>query len=189
MTSGSAACLSGTMPQAPLSLFRTPDLRVVPHEFGNTAPSNALLHKDAGDPPGPHILVVEDNAVAALAVQRMLRECGYRVVGPAASSAEVERLMDRNRQPFVCGLLAACVPGAAAIADNLMLRGVPVVWLASETSDAFSWDRRDEPVLRQSFDPQELREAIQRAVRHIGSRRLYAVPPPQTVWPRVFPQL
>jgi len=189
MTIGSAASLSGTMPQAPLSLFRTPDLRVVHSEFGSAAPPRAGLQKEARDPPGSHILVVEDDAVAALAVQQKLRECGYGVVGPAASPEEAERLMDRNRRPFFCGLIGACVPGAAGIADELMLRGIPVVWIGSATSDAFSWDRRDEPVLRQSFGPQELREAIERAVRQIARRRWYVTPPPQTVWPRVFPQL
>jgi hypothetical protein len=56
-------------------------------------------------------------------------------------------------------------------------------------SDAFSWDRRDEPVVRLPVGRQELHEAIERASRKVAGRRLYATPPPQTVWPRVFPQL
>ena len=39
----------------------------------------------ASEPPRGRILVVEDQAVVALDLQRSLREAGYRVVGPATS--------------------------------------------------------------------------------------------------------
>ena len=188
MTIGSAASLAA-MPQGPLSLFRTPGIGVVQPEFGDAAPRRTVsLHKAAGNPPGPHVLVVEDDASAALEIQQRLRECGYRVVGPAGSPDEAQRLVALGRRPIHCALLAACMPNAAAAADDLLGRGIPVVWIAS-ASDAYSWDRRDEPVLRQSFAPEELRDAIERASAQVARRRLYVTPPPQTVWPRVFPQL
>ncbi|MGH6882844.1 MAG: hypothetical protein ACREFM_18125, partial [Hypericibacter sp.] len=82
----------------------------------------------------------------------------------------------------------ASMPKVSAVADVLLGRGIPVVWVAP-AGDAFSWDRRDEPVLRISFGPEEFRKAIERACRQVAGRRLYVTPPPQTVWPRVFPQL
>jgi len=36
---------------------------------------------------------------------------------------------------------------------------------------------------------QKLRDAIERASTQVARRRLYVTPPPQAVWPRVFPQL
>jgi len=147
------------------------------------------LHKAVGDLPARHILVVEDDTAAALEVQQLLREGGYRVVGPAASAEEAERLIDRGHRPIHCALLDACVPGVAEIADSLSARDVPVVWIASGASDAFAWDRRDEPVVRQPFGRNELFDAIDRSAGRVASRRRYPIPPPQPVWPRVFPQL
>jgi hypothetical protein len=135
------------------------------------------------------VLVVEDDAGAALEVPQMLRECGYEVVGPTDSLEEAQRLIDPGQPPILCALIDACLPGACAIADALGVRGLPVVWIASGSGDAFSWDRRQEPVLRNAFSREELRDAIEHSVRVLASRRWYASPPPQSVWPRVFPQL
>jgi len=46
----------------------------------------------AEDPPRGRILVVTNEARLALDVQRILRNAGYRAVGPAASADEVDRL-------------------------------------------------------------------------------------------------
>ena len=114
---------------------------------------------------------------------------GYRVVGPATSAEEAQRLVDRGRRPFLCALLGACIPGAGTIADSLAAQEIPVVWIASAGSDAFAWDRREEPVVRQPFGRNDLLDAIERSVKRGNGYRLYPVPPPQPVWPRVFPQL
>lgn len=190
MTIGSAASLSGSVPQPPLCLFRKPGLRIVPSPGGDAAPPRPVwLQKAAGDPPGAHVLLVEEDAVAALELQRALRDSGYRVVGPAASPEEAERLMAHRHRPIFCALLGTCLPGGAAIADDLAARGVPVLWVSTGDSDAFSWDRREEPVLRRPFGRRDIEDAIDRAVRQAASRRRYATPPPQPAWPRVFPQL
>jgi len=190
MTIGSAASLAGTVPQEPLSPFRAPHMRVVHSEFSRAAPPRAVsLQKAAGGSVGPHVLLLEDDAAAALEVQQLLCEGGYRVVGPATSSEEAERIITAGQRPIYCALLGACVPGAGTVADLLVARGVPMVWVAAGTSDAFSWDRRVEPVLRNPIGPRELHDAIERSARKVASRQGYATPPPQTVWPRVFPQL
>jgi len=186
---GSAASLSRPRPQAPLSPFRTPGIGLVRPHPGDAPPRIVSLYKAAGDLPARHILVVEDEAASALEVQQLLRECGYRVVGPAASAEEAQRLIDRGHRPIHCALLGSCIPGVTAIADSLASRAVPVVWIAAGTSDAFAWDRRDEPVVRQPFGRHELVDAIERSTRKVASWRGYATPPPQPIWPRVFPQL
>jgi CheY-like chemotaxis protein len=190
MTIGSAASLSGTVPQPPLSHFRTPDLAVVPYRSDdNPPPRPVLLRKAVGDPPQAHVLVVAEDAVAALELQRLLRDCGYRLVGPATSPEEARRLLARGHRPILCALLDACMPGGSAVAEELAAQGVPVLWIATGVSDAFSWDRREEPVLRRPFGRREIVDAIERSIRQAASRRTYATPPPQPVWPRVFPQL
>ncbi|MCW5736378.1 MAG: response regulator [Enhydrobacter sp.] len=187
---GSAASLSSIMPQAPLSPFARPRIGLVHALPDEAAPRRmAPVPKAADDLPGGHVLLVEDDAAAALEVQQMLRDSGYRVVGPATSGEEAQRLVDRARRPFLCALLDACIPGAAGIADSLAVHEIPVVWIASAASDAFAWDRREEPVVRQPFDRDDLLDAIERSVKRANGHRLYPVPPPQQVWPRVFPQL
>jgi len=187
---GSAASLFRPLPQAPLSPFaRTRTGLVQPFPGSAAPPRRGAQPKTAEDFPGGHVLLVEDDAVAALEVQRLLRDWGYRIVGPVASADEAQRLIDRGSRPIVCALLGACIPGAAAIADSLAGRNIPVVWIASGASDAFAWDRRDEPVVRPPFDRHDLRGAIERSVRTVRRHRPYVVPPPQSVWPRVFPQL
>lgn len=187
---GSAASLSSTLPQAPLSPFARPSIGLVHSLPGTAAPRRIVpLPKTDDALPGGHVLLVEDDAAAALEVQQLLRESGYRVVGPAATAEEAQRLVDRVRRPFLCALLDACVPGAAAIADSLAAQEIPVVWIASAASDAFAWDRREEPVVRQPFGRNDLLGAIERSAKRATRHRLYPVPPPQSVWPRVFPQL
>lgn len=187
---GSAASLSSIMPQAPLSPFAKPRIGLVHAVAGTAAPRWIVPRPKADDEfPDGHVLLVEDDAAAALEVQQMLRGSGYRVVGPAASAEEAQRLVDRARRPFVCALLGACVPGAAAIADSLAAQEIPVVWIVSAASDALAADRRAEPVVRQPFGRSDLLDAIERSVRRAPRYRPYPVPPPQAVWPRVFPQL
>src|SRR5437764_9883537 len=100
MPIGSAASLPGILPQAPLSPFpivrRDRRLSLVPQSSGQIAPPRRLpLEAAAEDPPRGRILVVDEDTGATLELQRVLREAGYRVVGPAASAAEAKRLAER----------------------------------------------------------------------------------------------
>ncbi|WP_448203770.1 response regulator [Azospirillum sp. sgz302134] len=65
------------------------------------------------------IMIVEDDAIAALSVETVLRFCGHQVIGPFASTAEVVRadyggdadlvLMDINLEGHSSGLDCARV--------------------------------------------------------------------------------
>src|SRR5436190_3319837 len=130
MSLGSAASLPGTLPQAPLppipATRRPPGFSVVPHNWGDAAPPRIVpLQKAAEDPPNGYVLLAERDAVAALEMQRLLRESGYRVLGPAASAADANRLIDRVRRPLSCGLLDLDLVDAASVADRLAARDIP----------------------------------------------------------------
>lgn len=187
---GSAASLYSPMPQAPLSPLTKAPAGLV-HEFpaNDATPRIVPWPKTADDLPGGHVLLVEDDAATALEVQQLLGESGYRVVGPAASAEEAQRLLDRGRRPIVCALVGASVPGAAAIADSLVARDIPVVWIAPASTDAFAWDKREEPMVRWPFARADLIATIERCGTRGSPHRPYPVPPPQPVWPRVFPSL
>jgi CheY-like chemotaxis protein len=48
------------------------------------------------DLPRGKVLVVVDDAIVALDLQRLLHEAGYRVVGPATTVAEIQRMIQRG---------------------------------------------------------------------------------------------
>src|SRR5947207_9154476 len=118
MSLGSAASLPGTLPQAPLS--PRPGTRPYSRFSVVAAPPRIVPQpRAAEDPPRGYVLVADCDAASAREAQRLLRESGYRVLGPAASAADANRLIDRARQPLSCGLLDLDLADAAAVADRL----------------------------------------------------------------------
>lgn len=200
MTIGSAASLPGFAPAPPLPAFpsfrRTGRLTVVPR---STSPRAAPWRAD--DPPRGRILVVEDEALAALDLQRLLREAGYRAIGPAASIDDVEHLTrPRHRLPparrpidgAVVDLHLGGGGSAVAVADSLADRGIPFVWLTDGPFDVPPPTHAEAPAVARTALREHLVAALDRLLSadretpHVGG---YVVPPPQESWPRVFPQL
>lgn len=136
------------------------------------------------------ILVVEDQAVVALDLQRTLREAGYRVVGPATSLPAVEGLLARGR------IDAAIVDADAGrlafvLADRLADAGVPVLFLTAR-SNPLPARHAGAPVLEKPFSRPRLLEALENvlAAPRLADEELpYAISPPPMNWPRVLPQL
>jgi CheY-like chemotaxis protein len=195
MTIGSAALLPGTLPQAPLSPPQFFGRRRSPAVLPAAAAAPTWRLPVAGladDPPRGRILVVEDEASVALDIQRVLGEAGYRAVGPAASVEEAVRLMARRAvdAAIVDLQLGGCA--ALAIADGLAHRAIPFVWLTDQALKLPPQSHADVPSVAKHSVGEELVEALERAMsqgRDPGRESLYPVPPPQSVWPRVFPSL
>jgi CheY-like chemotaxis protein len=197
MTIGSAACLPRRM-QAPLSPFptaRRARLTLAPDTFGEGEPPlRQRLCLAAEDPPRGRILVVDSDVASALELQRLLRDLGYRVVGPASSSHEARQIIDRahSNAPISCALLDVRAPGIAEIAEQLDAEAIPFLWTARPGDGPPR--RRDAPVLAMPCDRRTLSIAVARRIRgqHGGERlesMIYPKPPPQEAWPRVWPQL
>jgi DNA-binding NarL/FixJ family response regulator len=106
-------------------------------------PSRSVLLVDAQPPPQPEahrtmprwsaavrpsVLVVEDEGLVAMALQRMLGDRGYRVVGPAVTTREAEGLA--RRYPLDAALLDVNISGTSILpfAEELVLGGTPVVF-------------------------------------------------------------
>lgn len=194
MPAGSAASLP--MPQEPLppsSFARRARFTVPPHQQSGPLPLPRMLpmQKAASDPPRARILIAWDDNAAALRLQRLLRELDYAVVGPTTSRDEAEQLIARSavRGRIDCALVHVGLPGSTAIAERLAAESVPFVWLAPDRDAAVPAAHSQVPVLDQPFDRVALVAAMDAAERQQVGRRLYSTPPPQAVWPRLFPQL
>jgi CheY-like chemotaxis protein len=197
MSYGSAASLPGPVPQAPLHPFPTArsarSVGLAPQSSGRAAPPRMMpLVKAADDPPRGRILLVDGDASKGLEVQRLLHGSGYRVVGPAASVSEAEHLLERAAaagRPVACALLDIDLDGARSIADRLAARVIPVIWLSSGANPVLPASHMGAAVIRRPCGREALLDAIEDAIRQAAGRRLYTTPPPQPVWPRIFPPL
>jgi hypothetical protein len=185
MSAGSAA--PSSLPQEPLS----------PSSFAHHTRATFMpfmqglpLKTAVEEPPRRRVLIAWEDSAGALHLQRVLREMGYRVVGPAGSCHEAGRLISppsATQPPLDCALIHIALPGAVGLARRLAEREVPIVWLAPGCTAVVPAVHA--PILGRPFDRAALEAFIEQAERAQRARRLYAIPPPQSVWPRVFPQL
>jgi DNA-binding response OmpR family regulator len=84
-------------------------------------------------PAGRRVLIVEDEAVIAGLIETILSEAGYSIVGPVAT---LERaLATTERERFDAALLDVRINGhdAYAVADVLMTRGIPFIFVSGFT--------------------------------------------------------
>jgi two-component system, response regulator PdtaR len=116
--------------------------------------------------PGLLVLVVEDEFLVAMNLERLLTRQGWRVLGPAATVAQALHLLGEGEIPAVA-LLDTNLRGelVTPVAEALRARGVPFV-LAS------AYDRVDQiapalagaPNVGKPFDAARLLAALAQAV-------------------------
>jgi CheY-like chemotaxis protein len=188
MTIGSAAFLPGPVPATPLPFSRAFSNAGL---SGAAPPGRSPVGLSANDRPGGRILVVEHQAIVALDLQRTLRDAGYRVIGPASTVAEAERLIERGS--IDCAILDLDLDRAStsAVADLLALSGVPVVFLLGSSREGLPECHRERPVVEEPYAKAELLMAVRRAMSAGADEDgiWYPVAPPINSWPRVMPQL
>jgi two-component system, response regulator PdtaR len=98
----------------------------------------AAMEPEVGSSHGLVVLVVEDEFLIAMDLEAMLREHGWRVLGPAATVAKALSLLEDGEMPDVA-LLDVNLKGETVVpvAEVLRERGVPIV-LASAYNHAAS---------------------------------------------------
>ena len=113
--------------------------------------------------PGPslsdqHVLVVEDEAVVALELARVLTTAGAKVIGPAGSIEEAMALLDAH--PVDRALLDVNLGGRliTPVAKALSHRGVPFVYLTGYQEPEVD----DAPILRKPVPPNVLVSVLAR---------------------------
>jgi chemotaxis response regulator CheB len=141
-----------------LSRFQLFDAAGVTCAHVEAVPSAGPLALAASDPPNGRILVVEPQAIIALDIQRILRDAGYHVVGPATSAAEVAPLLRRGRPECALIGLDPHTDDLTTVAKLLDGAAVPCVVLGSDHGLGSC------RALEKPFTGRELVEAIKDAI-------------------------
>ncbi|HEX6143671.1 MAG TPA: hypothetical protein VFZ01_13200 [Geminicoccaceae bacterium] len=113
------------------------------------------MHSTCDSDP-PRILIAEDMIIEALAVEEAVREIGAAPVGPVARADEVVEVTRRERVDAAVldvNLGGDLVFGAA---DELVRRGVPVLFVTGYDRSRFPDRFRQAPWLSKPYVPEKL---------------------------------
>jgi CheY-like chemotaxis protein len=144
------------------------------------------------DLPQGKVLVVVDDAIMALDLQRLLHEAGYRVVGPAATVAEIQRMIQRG--DIDCAILDLDIDRRAPlpIADLLAFADVPFVYLTTGVLGALPARHRQRPVVEKPFTRDVLLAAVAKAMvrrRQVANDNRWPAGKTVVPWERVYPPI
>ncbi|HEX3664340.1 MAG TPA: response regulator [Rhizomicrobium sp.] len=108
------------------------------------------------------ILVAEDEFLVYLALEDELRAKGYDIVGPFGSLDATRAALKQERVDLV--LLDINMGGHMAwpIADELIARNIPFIFLSGYAADTLPERYRAMPRLAKPYDPQMLQGEIRR---------------------------
>lgn len=146
-------------------------LQVEPSPCGSAPPAWAPAALAAAELPRGKVLVVADEARMVLELQQLLREAGFRVIGPAATLADIQRLIDRG--PLDCAIVDLDTDRRFPLpaSDLLALAEVPFVLLTPGPWRDIPQRHSHRPVVEKPVVRDELIAAVERAM---GRRRLPA---------------
>ena len=141
------------------------------------------------DLPQGKVLMVVDDAVVALDLQRLLHEAGYRVVGPATTVGEIQRMVQRG--DIDCAILDLDIDRRTPlpIADLLAFADVPFVYLTTGGLGVVSSRHRHRPVVEKPFNRDVLIAAVEKAMAHgseVANDNRWAASGSVVPWSRVL---
>ena len=125
---------------------------------------------------GISILLVEDEAILAIDVTAIVEMAGGRVVGPAYSLGQGFSWIDRAK--FDCAVLDINLHDELVfnLADVLIERGIPVVFLSAHSLNIAPPHLRQRPLVHKPFSTHSLIKAIQTA----AAKQTATAPQPPT---------
>lgn len=108
------------------------------------------------------ILVAEDEFLVYLALEDELRSQGYTIIGPFGSLGATREALANEHVDLV--LLDINMGGSMAwpIADELISRMIPFIFLSGYAADTLPEHYRDIPRVAKPYDPALLRSEIRR---------------------------
>jgi CheY-like chemotaxis protein len=144
------------------------------------------------DLPQGKVLVVVDDAVLALDLQRLLHDAGYRVIGPATTVAEIQRMIQRGDIDFAILDLDIDRRAPLPIADLLAFADVPFVYLTTGVLGPVPARHRQRPAVEKPFTREALLAAVEKAMarpREVANDNRWPAGGPVVPWTRVYPPL
>ena len=125
-----------------------------------------VFSMDLDDGPWGNILVHQPDAAEALELQRILKIAGYRLIGPAASMADVERFLERN--DIDCALVDARAGfELGALLDD---RGIPLVVVSGDPVSAIMWRAAGRQLVSRPYRAADILRAIHQVLRRRAKR-------------------
>ena len=123
---------------------------------------------------GLQILIVEDNYLAAIVLSQSVQEYGAAVVGPAAAVQRALALVDEHGDELSGASLDVNLAGQFVfpVADELIARGIPIVFSSGYDSSVIPEKYRDIPLFLKPIDTHNVaRELLERAAQFRGQQR------------------
>jgi CheY-like chemotaxis protein len=112
-----------------------------------------------------NILVVEDEALIAMDLQMLLEDAGYRVIGPANSTAAALELLDGEEQPDVALLdVNLGRSDVFGVANALADRNTQFIFLTGHTAQKLPPVYRHRPMVTKPYMPHVLLQAVRSAL-------------------------
>ena len=130
-----------------------------------------LLHRRDKDQV-PAVLIVEDEALVAFEMDTILRDMGYRVIGPVGREDDALNLLRSTRPDAAVLDVNLHGQSIARLALHLVDWHVPVLF-CSGYADLSSLPRRlqGEPLVRKPVDSERFKAAIQRLIEAAENRQ------------------
>jgi CheY-like chemotaxis protein len=123
---------------------------------------------------GLQILIVEDNYLAAIALSQSVQQYGAAVVGPAATVQNALALADEHGDQLSGASLDVNLAGQFVfpVADELIARGIPIVFSSGYDSSVIPEKYRDIPLFLKPIDTHTVaRELLERATQFHGQQQ------------------
>jgi DNA-binding NtrC family response regulator len=144
------------------------------------------------DLPQGKVLMVVNDAIMALDLQRLLHDAGYRVVGPATTVGEIQSMIQRG--DIDCAILDLDVDRRAPlpISDLLAFTDVPFVYLTTGVLGTIPSRHMQRPTVEKPFTREAVLAAVEKAMavqRKMANDNRWPARGPVVPWERVYPTL
>jgi CheY-like chemotaxis protein len=110
------------------------------------------------------VLVVEDEALIAMDLQALLEDAGYRVLGPANSTAAAMALLAGNEPDVALLDVNLGRSDVFGVANELAMRKTKLIFLTGHTAQKLPQAHRHRPLVAKPYLPHVLLQAVQQAL-------------------------
>jgi DNA-binding NtrC family response regulator len=123
------------------------------------------------DRPARSILVVEDEPLLGMDLEKLLGEVGHRVMGPATTIAGAIQLIDAQRPDLTVVDLNLGGEMVFPLLDVLADRAIPFVVVTGHSLDMVPALHRHRPFMQKPYDPAALLRVVHRILSDDHSDR------------------